>query len=184
MKKLILLVFVILSSTNLIFSQACTAKDCYMLARDYARNYWRSDANVCNIGGHDYNGSGLSVLWTFWCYSPGSTNWFYNQVGFVNGMAKFNGAQQVSPFPDYAWETIPLSIIDSDQAMYIAEQAGGRNIRASYNNTYALMFCYRVTRSQLTTERVWDIYYYVNDNPVLRIIIDAEDGELLYTIEL
>ncbi|MDD3687311.1 MAG: hypothetical protein PHE56_11150, partial [Bacteroidales bacterium] len=112
-----------------------TAKDLYVLSNNYAQTNWNSNAKIVSIETANVYADGKSESWTYRNNVLGNQG-DYLVVGWYNavsGLPQFTGNLNMS-YPGMYYSQLELTILDSDQAISIAEENGGSWIRENYSS--------------------------------------------------
>lgn len=177
MKKFLLIPILLAVFVSVVFCQdLSTAKVCMILARDQARSNWQPDAMTCQVQGRpDYTGQAYS--WNYFHYSNYTTSEMWQVfAGFINGLYNSPYEGPVTPPPYLQRSTIPTSIIDSDQALQIAENNGGYDFRQSHPGCSIYVICGKFD-NEYPQYYMWKVYY----NFTFYVYMDALTGNVLET---
>ncbi|MBN2354993.1 PepSY domain-containing protein [candidate division KSB1 bacterium] len=152
-----------------------TALDNLTAAEQEIQN-WSADAYLVMIGNHanPVDIGGKAYWWFFIYYSPtlNENMAVFVMSGFVQGMQP-PGWEQIYTKP------LGTFIIDSDQALAVAEANGGADFRAQHNDMVQIN-CYLAAGlfPESPDKPVWQINY-ISDGDQRTLFVDAQTGNIL-----
>jgi hypothetical protein len=151
----------------------------YLGSTYYATTHWNSDAVCFNIRSPYVQPSGLSTSWFYYFRSAYSAYDYVIQIVITQGNVQYY-TYQYTPAQGVIRQILDYQyIIDSDEALDIAEDEGGYYYRQTHSNVTLDAYVCRATFFPSSSIPYWCVIYKSNGVAGIYFIINAYNGTVV-----